>query len=158
MIVIGILACFAGLASLCWFLFELAVYALPAATGIAAGVAASRSGAGVAGAIVVGLGTAFALVAVWQLIAGLARSRWTVFVFRLAFAAPAALAGYEAVHGIAALTTPAEGWRQAFAIVGAVVVGVTAWARISTSSQEAAALRARIGGSISPPDTTTRNT
>jgi hypothetical protein len=157
MIVIGIVACFAGLVSLCWLLFELAVYALPAATGIAAGVAASRSGAGPAGAIVVGLGTAFALLAVWHLIAGLARSRRTAFVFRLAFAAPAAVAGYEAVHGIAALTTPAEAWRQAFAIVGAVVIGVTAWARLSTSFQEAAALRVRISGSVSSSDTTTRN-
>jgi hypothetical protein len=158
MIVIGILACFAGLASLCWLLFELAVYALPTASGIAAGVAASHSGAGPVGAIVVGLGTAFALVAVWQLIAGLARARWTVFVVRLAFAAPAAVAGYEAVHGIAGLTTSVEGWRQAFAIVGAVIVGVTAWTRLSTSSQEMAALRSRIDGSVFSSGTTMRNT
>ncbi|HQR91452.1 MAG TPA: hypothetical protein PLH31_19700, partial [Caulobacter sp.] len=47
------------------------------------------------------------------------------------FAAPAALAGYHATHGLVAMAVPTEGWRQAFAILGGLVIGFTALARLS---------------------------
>ncbi|MDP3746820.1 MAG: hypothetical protein Q8Q88_07190 [Phenylobacterium sp.] len=50
------------------------------------------------------------------------------------FAGPAAVAGYHAARGLAALTVPAEPWRQAFAVVGAIIVGATAWVRLAALS------------------------
>jgi hypothetical protein len=38
---------------------------------------------------------------------------------------PAAFAGYHAALGLAQIGVPAEGWRQAFALIGAIVVGGT---------------------------------
>ena len=49
----------------------------------------------------------------------------------LLFAAPAAVAGYHATLGVAHIGVPSEAWREVFAVVGAVVVGVTAWARMT---------------------------
>ncbi len=45
--------------------------------------------------------------------------------------APAAVAGYHATLGLAQIGVPSEGWRQAFAIIGAVLVGATAWTRMT---------------------------
>ena len=49
----------------------------------------------------------------------------------LLYAVPAAIAGYHATLGLAHIGVPSEAWREAFAIVGAVLVGATAWARMS---------------------------
>jgi hypothetical protein len=47
------------------------------------------------------------------------------------FVVPAAIAGYHLTLGLARLGMVSEGWREAFAIVGAVVIGGTAWARVA---------------------------
>ena len=52
----------------------------------------------------------------------------------LLFAAPAAVAGYHAALGLAQIGVPAEGWRQAFALIGATAVGATAWVRMALSA------------------------
>jgi hypothetical protein len=54
-IVLGIILSASGVGFLCWLLFELAVYALPCCAGIAAGLAAFHSGAGIVGALLVGV-------------------------------------------------------------------------------------------------------
>jgi len=51
---------------------------------------------------------------------------------------PAAVAGYHAALGLAQIAVPTEGWRQAIAVIGAIAVAATAWARIAL---------------IAPPDT-----
>jgi hypothetical protein len=51
--------------------------------------------------------------------------------FGLLFALPAARAGYDATLAFAHIGVPSEWWREAFAVVGAVTVGGTAWARMS---------------------------
>lgn len=131
MIVIGVLLCFAAAASLCWLVFELAVYALPASVGVAAGLAASHTGAGPVGSVIVGLVAAVALLFIGQLTFGLARSRFTSAVVGLVFTAPAAVAGYEAIHSLASLSAASPGWQQVFAALGAILVGGTAWARLT---------------------------
>jgi hypothetical protein len=45
-----------------------------------------------------------------------------------------ALAGYYATFGLSGLTMTSDPWRQVFAVVGAVVIGLTAWARLAASS------------------------
>jgi hypothetical protein len=47
---------------------------------------------------------------------------------------PAAFAGYHAALGLAHIGVPAESWRQAMAVAGAIIVAATAWARMSLSA------------------------
>ena len=104
MIIIGIVLALAGLACLCWLLFALAVYALPLFAGVTAGLTTYHSGAFIR--------------------AGIA----------LLFAVPAVIAGYHAALGLAHIGIPAEGWRQAMALIGAIVVAATAWTRTMLSA------------------------
>ena len=129
MIVFGLLASFAVLGAICWVLFNLAVFALPFFAGVTAGMAAFHSGAGPLGAVAVGMVVGLAMLLVGQLALTLAPSTFVRVAVALLFAAPAAVAGYNATHGMIALTTSSEGWQQTFAILGAIVVGVTALAR-----------------------------
>jgi len=116
--------------ALFWLLFNLAVFALPFFAGVAAGMAAFHSGAGPLGAIGVGIVAGVLTLILGQLALTLAPSTLFRVAVALLFAAPAAVAGYNAAHGMIALTISSEDWQQAFAILGAIVVGVTALARM----------------------------
>ncbi|WP_052629079.1 hypothetical protein, partial [Rhodopseudomonas palustris] len=131
MIIIGILLNIAGLGLLCWVMFRLAVYALPFFVGMTAGLYALQTGAGPLGAIIVGIVLgAFALV-VGQHAFSVARSATVRLVIGLLFICPAMVAGYHLTLGFAQLGIGSAGWRQAFALVGAVAIGGTAWTRIA---------------------------
>ena len=131
MIIIGILLNIAGLGVLCWAMFRLAVYALPFFVGVTAGLYALQTGAGPLGAIVVGIvSSAFALV-VGQYAFAVTRSAIVRFVISMLFVVPAAIAGYHLTLGFAHLGMVSNGWGQAFALVGAVAVAGTAWARVT---------------------------
>lgn len=131
MIIIAILISLAGIAALCWLLFNLAVFALPFFAGIAAGTWAHDTGAGIPGAIIVGAIAAALTFGLFQLLLLVARPAWIKLLVILAFVAPAAVAGYYATFGIVKLTMPSETWQLAFAIVGAVAVGATAFMRLT---------------------------
>ncbi len=130
MIVFGILSSFAAIGVICWLLFNLAVFALPFFAGVTAGMAAFHSGAGPFGAVSVGIVAGVLTLILGQLVLTLTPSTFVRVAVALLFAAPAAVAGYNAAHGMIALTISSEGWQQAFAILGAIVVGVTALARM----------------------------
>jgi hypothetical protein len=119
------------LSFLCWILFSLAVYALPFFAAVTVGVWAYGTGAGVIGAVAVGLVAGIATLVVGQVLFAVVRSTLIRAALALAFAAPAAVAGYHAVLGVAAIGIPSEIWRQVFATVGAVIVGFTAAARLT---------------------------
>src|SRR5712691_11363345 len=127
MIIIGIILGFVGLAYLCWLLFALAVYALPMFVGVAAGLATYHSGSGPVAAIIVGAIAGSITVVAAQIAFTTLRSPLIRAAIALVFAMPAAVAGYHAALGLAHIGIPAEGWRQAVAIVGAIVVATTAW-------------------------------
>src|ERR1700694_1507578 len=55
MVIGGLVLSIVGLGFFCWLLFTLAVYALPFFAGLTAGLAAFHSGAGVIGALIVGV-------------------------------------------------------------------------------------------------------
>ena len=134
MIIIGIILAFVVLGYLCWLIFALAVYALPLFAGITAGLAAYHSNSGPIAAIAVA-----AIVSVMVLLAGqlaftTLRSTLVRAVVALVFAVPAAIAGYYAAYGLAHLVVPVEGWREAIAIAGAVMVATIAWARLTLSA------------------------
>jgi hypothetical protein len=131
MLVIGLILSIAGIGFFCRLLFTLAVYALPFFAGLTAGLAAFHSGSGVVGALVVGVLAGGATLAIGQIAFATVRTPLIRAAIELLFAAPAAVAGYHATFGLSHIGVPSEGWREAFAIVGAVLVGGTARGRLS---------------------------
>jgi hypothetical protein len=129
MLVIGLVRSVAGIGFFCWLLFTLVVYALPFFAGLTVSVAAFHGGSGVIGALVVGVLAGGATLG--QIAFATVRTPLTRAAIALLFAVPAAVAGYHATFGLAHIDVPLEGRREAFAIVGAVLVGGTAWARMS---------------------------
>ncbi|BCH29831.1 hypothetical protein MesoLjLc_17610 [Mesorhizobium sp. L-8-10] len=130
MIILAILATLAGIAALCWLLFNLAVFALPLFAGITLAAWAHETGAGIPGAVIVGAIAAAMTFGLFQLLLLLARPAWIKLIIILAFVAPAAVAGYHATFGILKLTTPSDTWQIIFATVGAIAVGITAFMRL----------------------------
>lgn len=134
MIIIGIVLTIVGLAHLCWLLFALAVYALPLFAGVTAGLATYHSGSGPIGAIIVGaIASSITLIA-GQIAFTTLRSPLIRAAIALLFAMPAAGAGYHAALGLAHIGISAEGWRQVMAVMGAIAVAATAWARMVLSA------------------------
>jgi hypothetical protein len=126
-LVLGIILSTFGIAFFCWLLFTLAVYALPFFVAMTAGFAALHSGAGFIGAIVVGIVT----LAAGQLSFAIVRSSVIRAAIALLFAVPAAVAGYHATLGLSQIAAPSHWWAEAFAFIGAVLVGATTWARMT---------------------------
>lgn len=131
MLVIGIVLSAFGIGFFCWLLFTLAVYALPFFAGMTAGLAAFHSGSGVLGALIVGVLAGSATLAIGQIVFATVRTPLIRAAIGLLYAVPASIAGYHATLGLAHIGVPAEGWREAFAAVGAILIGGTAWARMS---------------------------
>jgi len=131
MLIIGILLNIVGLGIFCWALFALATHALPFFVGMTVGIYSFQVGAGPFGAIVVGFVAGSTTLVAGQFAFSVARSPIARLVVGLLFALPAALAGYDATLAFAHIGVPSEWWREAFAVVGAVTVGGTAWARMS---------------------------
>ncbi|KFE34703.1 MULTISPECIES: hypothetical protein [Alphaproteobacteria] len=131
MIVLGILVSIAAIGTMCWLLFNLAVFALPFFIGLNAGALAYDTGAGWLGGIVVGLLAAGLTLAVGQGLLMLIRPMWARLLIALAFVAPAGMAGFYATLGIVKHMMPSEIWQLIFSVIGAVAVGVTAFLRVA---------------------------
>ncbi|ABS65969.1 conserved hypothetical protein [Xanthobacter versatilis] len=131
MIILGILVSIAAIGTMCWLLFNLAVFALPFFLGLNAATWAFGTGAGWLGAGLVGLLAAGLTLAVAQGLLMFVRPLWARMLIALVFVAPAVLAGFYATLGIVKLTMPSETWQLVFAIIGAIAVGVTALLRLA---------------------------
>jgi hypothetical protein len=55
----------------------------------------------------------------------------------LLFALPAARAGYDVTLALAHIGTSSEWWRKSFAMLGAITVSSTAWARLLMQTEPA---------------------
>jgi hypothetical protein len=132
MIVLSVLASIAAIGVICCLLFYLAVYALPLFVGVMAGAWAYSSGAGWLGGIAVGAVAGLATLFAGHLLLVFVKPLWLRLIIAAAFVAPAAIAGYHATHGIVKHTMPSETWQVVFSLIGAVVVGITALARLAT--------------------------
>jgi hypothetical protein len=132
MLALGIVLNIIGLGFFCWVLLTLAIYALPFFVGMTAGLYAHGAGAGPFGAIVLGLLAAAFTLVIGQTIFSLVRTPILRIAVALMSAVPAALAGYYATFRLSGLTITSVPW-QVFAVIGAVVIGVTAWARLAAS-------------------------
>ncbi|WP_163268340.1 hypothetical protein [Chelativorans alearense] len=132
MIILAILGSIAAIGVICWLLFTLAVYALPALGGVAAGMWAYQTGAGLPGSVTVGLVGAGLVFGVGQFLILFARPMWLKITITLAFVAPAAIAGFHATHGIVQHLMPSETWQTIFSVIGAVAVAITAFVRVTS--------------------------
>ena len=103
-LILSIIISVFGIGFFCWLLFTLAVYALPFFVAMTAGFAALHSGAGVIGAIVVGIVVGIVTLAAGQLSFAIVRLPVIRAAIALLFAVPAAVAGYHGTLGL--ITSP----------------------------------------------------
>ena len=150
MIIIGILLNIVGLGVFCWALFALAIHALPFFVGMTVGIYSYQTGAGPFGAIVVGFVAGGFTLVLGQYAFSVARSPIVRLVIGLLFAVPAARAGYDVTLALAHIGIPSEWWRESFAMLGAIAVGSTAWARVSILTEPALGGGVALGPAQSP--------
>ena len=120
-----------GLGFLCWLLFTLAIYALPFLAGLTAGLASFDSGGGVVGALIVGFLAGGATLALGQIGFVSTRTPLLRVIIGLLYAVPATVAGYQVSFALAGIGMSSGGWQMTFAVVGAVLSGFTAFARMT---------------------------
>jgi hypothetical protein len=135
MLVIGLILSMFGIGLFCWLIFTLAVYALPFFVGLTAGTAAFHSGAGVLGALLVGILAGAVTLAIGQIAFAVVRPPVLRAVIAAAFAIPAAIAGYHAVLGLSQIGVRSLVWREMFAWIGALFVGGTTWTRMTVFAE-----------------------
>ena len=123
---LGIVLSLFGLGTMLVLLFTLAIYAVPFFVGLTVGMWTFETGAGVIGAILLGIVAGVVALFAAQLLFASVRSLALRALIALLFAAPAAVAGYHAVLGLSALLVPSEAWRHVFAAIGGLVVGASA--------------------------------
>jgi hypothetical protein len=131
MMILSIFGSLAAIGMLCWLLFTLAVFALPAFAGITAGLWAYQTGAGLPGSALVGIMAAGTVVGVGHLLLAFARPLWLRLTVALAFVVPAGIAGFHATHGVVQHLMPSESWQLGFSLIGAVAVAITAFCRLT---------------------------
>jgi hypothetical protein len=121
-----------GLGFMVYVLFTLAVYALPFFVAVTVGMHVHDSEAGLLAAIA----AAFVSGAITLLAGQIAFASIRSVPVRLAigafYAAPAGIAGYHAIKGLSEIGGAGETWTLVLAWIGAVIVGGTAWARITS--------------------------
>ncbi|NJM82983.1 MAG: hypothetical protein HC844_11215 [Tabrizicola sp.] len=116
---------------ICALLFRLSIHALPLLVAFLAGSAIYRSGSGIVATLAAAALAAILLLAIGQLAMAYAKSDWTRAAIGLAFAVPAAVAGYHAVHGIAVATMPQSTWQFAVSVIGAAIIATASWTQWS---------------------------
>lgn len=134
MILAALFAVFA-IAMLCSLLITLTIYALPFYVGLTVGIWAHSSGAGVISTAVAAVAAGIATLVILQILIAIVQSPLLRAGLGLIFAAPAAFAAYNAVHGITAIAMPASTWSLALSILGAAIVGFVAWLQIGDFKQ-----------------------
>jgi hypothetical protein len=131
MAIIGLALSIFGLGAICWLLFSLAVYALPFCVGMTIAFAALNASSGIVVAFAAGAVSAGITLALGHVAFVAPHAPWIRASIGLLYAVPAALAGYHLSLGLAKLGMTGNGWREAFALVGAVLIGVTAFSRMA---------------------------
>lgn len=141
--VFGILLTLFGIGAACALLYNCMVYALPVTVGLWVGFAFIHVGAGAIAAVGAGFlagGFVFAIRNV-----GFQASRSAVVRYAIAalFVLPAAYVGYLSTLQLSALEMSSNVWEHAFAVVGAIAVGGTAFARLVSGDDMQAEVVAR---------------
>ena len=135
MLVVGLILSLFGIGLFGWLIFTPAVYALPFFVGLNAGSAALHGGAGVIGALLVGSVAGALTLAIGEIAFAVVRPPILRAAIAAAFAVPAAIAGYHAVLGLSQIGVPSLIWREVFAWIGAIIIGGSAWARMTVFAE-----------------------
>jgi hypothetical protein len=128
---IGLALIIVAVIMICALLFRLSIYALPLFVAFLAGSATYRGDNGIVAALAAAAIAAIVLLAAAQFALAFAKSDLTRAAIGIAFAAPAAVAGYHAVHGIAVATMPQSAWQIVISLIGAAVIATTSWTQWS---------------------------
>jgi intracellular septation protein A len=131
MLALGLVLNTVGLGLFCWLIFALAVYAVPFFVAVSIGMLTLNSGAGVVGALLVGIIAGALTLVLSQTAFAMTRSTILRGAIGAAFAVPAAIAGYHVVLAMSQVGVPSLAWREVFACLGAVSVGATAWIQLT---------------------------
>ncbi len=142
-LIVGLTLGMFGIGLFCWLILTLAIYALPFFVGLTAGSVAFHGGAGLIGALLVGIVAGALTLAIGQIAFALVRPLILRAAIAAAFAVPAAIAGYHAVLGLSQIGVPSLFWREVFAWIGAIFIGGAAWARMTVLAEP---LPLRAGG------------
>ena len=140
MLAIGLIFAIVALGFCGWLLFNLAVYALPCFVGVSAGFWSFHHGSGIAVAMLVGILAAAMTLVIGQLVFATLRTPVARISVALLFAAPAGFAGYYAALGLARDMGAGPHWCDAVGLIGLLLVGATAFARIAFGSFAQAAV------------------
>lgn len=118
---------------LCVLAYTLATDALPFMLAVAAARFACGAGAGLIGAGLIGLLAGVASFGIVTLLFATVRAPVLRIAIAVIFAAPAAVAGYALVHGVAGEFVPSPTWRAIFSAMGALAAGLSALAKLAAS-------------------------
>ena len=129
---LSVLLSVVGLGFLCWLLFSLAVYALPYFVAVTVSYYAFENGAGPIVAIAVALFAGAVALILGQVAFATIRSPTIRLAIGALYALPAVLAGFHAVKGLSETGGAGETWALVLASIGAIIVGATAWVRITS--------------------------
>ena len=132
---IGLILVIVAVYVCCALLFRLSVHALPLFVAFAAASVTYHSDHGLVAALVAATLAGIATIATAQIALGLARSDLARAAVGIVFALPAALAGYHAVHGIAAATMPVSIWPTVVALIGAAAIAAVSWTQWSRAAR-----------------------
>ena len=121
-----------GLGVICRVLFNLAVYALPFFVAVTVGHTLYTSEVGLIGAIAAALIAGAATLIFGQIAFATIRSTPIRLAFGAVYALPAGIAGFHAIKGLSEMGGADEAWTLVFAGIGAVIIGVSAWARVAS--------------------------
>ncbi|WP_335339438.1 hypothetical protein [Bradyrhizobium sp. CCGE-LA001] len=91
---------------------------------------AYQSGAGLAGALLIATAGGALTLVVGQIAFAATRSSALRSAIATAFTVPAAVASYHVVFAVSDIGVPSLAWREVFACLGAVCIGLTSWTRL----------------------------
>lgn len=129
--IFGLLLALIGIGAACALIYRAAVYAVPFATGVWTGFAALHAGSGPLLAIAIGFVTGAIVFGIGQSMWDSSLPKMARYAVALLFVLPAMWTGYCATQQIAGLVALPFAWNSVLAAIGAVTVGVTAFARLS---------------------------
>jgi hypothetical protein len=130
MLALGLVLNTLGIGLFCWLIVALADYALAFFVALSIGMMAFHGGAGVVGALLVGMASGALTLAVGQVAVAISRSLILRVAIATAFAVPAVVAGYHMMSALSQIGGPSLAWREVLACLGAVCIAGTAWARL----------------------------
>jgi len=118
---------------------------------INASVWAYHSGAGLLGTPLVAVAAGGMTLTIAQIAFAVTQSLFMRAVIAAVFALPATFAGYHVVLAMAQIGVPSLAWREVFACFGAILIGGTAWTRLTVFTEPGPLEPGRAVGNSSQP-------